>query len=240
MPVDLLHTLELSFHSICEVQIVFDPNSTTHSIGWRTRTIAALTGIGVLLAATPASAHHAMGSKLPANFFEGFLSGVAHPIIGIDHLAFVIASGLLAALLGQKGLWVPIAFAIAAMGGTQIHIMQWNLPAAETCIALSVLTFGLLLALKERPHPLLTIALAAIAGIFHGYAYGESIVGAQMTPLLAYLAGFTLIQLSIALLARYIGGTTLQAVSERPTLALRFAGFTICGIGAAFLATSIQ
>ncbi|MGD1951584.1 MAG: HupE/UreJ family protein [Leptolyngbyaceae cyanobacterium] len=49
----------------------------------------------------PALAHHPMGGKTPSSFIEGFLSGVGHPVIGLDHLIFVIASGLLAAAMGR-------------------------------------------------------------------------------------------------------------------------------------------
>ena len=34
------------------------------------------------------------------------------------------------------------------------------------------------------------LALFALAGLFHGYAYGEAIVGAESTPLGAYLATY--------------------------------------------------
>jgi urease accessory protein len=40
--------------------------------------------------------------------------------------------------------------------------------------------------------------LFVAAGIFHGYAYGESIIGAETTPLVAYMAGFACIQYSVA------------------------------------------
>src|SRR5262249_61127194 len=43
----------------------------------------------------PASAHHLMGGKLPGNAWEGFLSGLGHPIIGPDHFAFVVGVGLI-------------------------------------------------------------------------------------------------------------------------------------------------
>ena len=56
-----------------------------------------LAGIG-LFAITPAAlAHHPLGGRLPANLLEGLMSGLAHPIIGIDHFVFVMAAGLLAA-----------------------------------------------------------------------------------------------------------------------------------------------
>jgi urease accessory protein len=35
-----------------------------------------------------------MGGKTPSTFVDGILSGVGHPIIGPDHLAFVVALGI--------------------------------------------------------------------------------------------------------------------------------------------------
>ncbi len=36
------------------------------------------------------------GGKGVSNGIEGFVSGVAHPLIGVDHLAMIIAIGVLA------------------------------------------------------------------------------------------------------------------------------------------------
>jgi urease accessory protein len=193
----------------------------------------------LLIAIEPATAHHALAGKTPNNFFEGFMSGLAHPIIGLDHFAFVVAVGLLAALKNKQGILIPIAFILTTLVGTGIHLLGIDLPFPEIIISLSVLAFGILLAQKNRLNLLWLIAAAAVAGIFHGYAYGESIVGAQMTPLVAYLAGFAIIQLIIALIAFRVGKFTLKQVTERPSLSLRFAGFTIFGAGVAFLASAI-
>ena len=38
-----------------------------------------------------AIAHHPMGGNTPSTLWEGLLSGVGHPIIGFDHLAFIVA-----------------------------------------------------------------------------------------------------------------------------------------------------
>ncbi|MDY6936412.1 MAG: HupE/UreJ family protein [Cyanobacteriota bacterium] len=189
--------------------------------------------------AGPAFAHHPFGGKTPSNFVEGFFSGLGHPVVGIDHLTFVVAIGLLAATLGRRGLAIPVAFVLTATLGTGIHLMEVDLPALEIVISASVLGFGILLARQSLPNFALAVLGAAIAGIFHGYAYGEAIVGAEMNPLVAYLAGFTFIQLAIAFIAYAIGQFALKKVADRPSLALRFAGFTICGIGAAFLASFI-
>lgn len=207
---------------------------------WKTlaKTIPLLVGISILLSASPAAAHHAFGGKTPSNFFEGFLSGLAHPIIGLDHFAFVVAIGLLAAIK-ERGIFIPIAFVLTALAGTGIHLMSLDLPVPEVVISASVLVFGIMLALKNSPNSVLMIVLAAIAGLFHGYAYGESIVGAEMTPLVAYLAGFTLIQLAIALLSFQVSKSVMRPVTEQPNLVLRFAGFTIGGAGAAFLSSAI-
>ncbi len=181
----------------------------------------------------PALAHHAMASQTPTNMFEGFLSGLAHPVIGFDHLAFVVAVGLLAAQQGAS-LFFPVAFLLMALLGTGLHLQGVNLPAAEVGVALSVILFGALLLLNRRLSIPLLMVLGAIAGLFHGYAYGESIVGAGMAPLTAYLLGFTAIQLAIALGARQVG----LALAERKA-ALRFPAMAICAIGVVFLTGAI-
>ena len=187
----------------------------------------------------PASAHHFMGGKVPSNFLTGFLSGLAHPVIGLDHFAFVVAVGLLAALLGRQGLVIPVAFILATVGGTGIHLLRFDLPLPEVAIAAFLVLFGIWLAMTSRPNPWLLVGTAAAAGIFHGYAYGESIIGSQMTPLLAYLAGFALIQLAIAAGSYQIGCFMVKGVSDHRPQGLRVAGLILAGVGTAFLGTAL-
>lgn len=187
----------------------------------------------------PAYAHHAIGGKTPVNLFEGFLSGLAHPVIGLDHFAFVVAIGLLA--VGQRrGALIPAGFVVAAMLGTVIHVFQIDLPAAEVAIAVSVIIFGAMLVWRDRPHWLITLGLGAIAGLFHGYAYGEAIIGAQMFPLFAYLLGFTLIQYGVALVAFLVGNLALQKSTNSSPAWLRLSGLAICAIGVVFLTSSVM
>ncbi|MGK7877544.1 MAG: HupE/UreJ family protein [Xenococcaceae cyanobacterium] len=199
--------------------------------------------MGLLSFAQQAMAHHPFGGESPENFFQGLLSGIGHPVIGLDHLAFVIASGLLASGLNQ-GIFIPVAFVLATMVGTGIHLQAVDLPAAEIIISASVVVFGVLLAIrntKDNPSNSYTIALtavAAIAGIFHGYAYGEAIVGAEMTALVAYLAGFAITQLVIAVAALAIGKVILEEFASKPFPVMRFLGFAIGAIGVVFLTSS--
>ncbi len=193
--------------------------------------------IPLILLATPAAlAHHPMGKMTPDNFYGGFMSGLAHPVIGLDHLAFIVGVGLLGSL-SSWGMIIPIGFVLTSILGTVAHLMSIDLPVPELIISLSVLISGLMLAKGNLPKNLPGITLALIAGIFHGYAYGESIVGAETTPLFAYLAGFALIQTLIAF-GCYKWAKSLQNQSSpknSSSLIVRFIGCVIFGMGITFL-----
>jgi urease accessory protein len=205
------------------------PNFTLATKFW----VAGVAGLSGLALGAPALAHHPFGGSTPTTAIAAFLSGLGHPVIGLDHLAFVIIVGLLAAVMGL-GLMIPIAFTVAALAGTGLHLMGLNLPLPEVIISASVLLFGIFLALKQQPSTYLVMALTAIAGLFHGYAYGEAIVGANMGPLFAYLLGFASIQMVIGF-AAYTVAKRLHPNTETGALNLRFAGFAFAGIGLAFL-----
>ena len=73
-------------------------------------------------------------------------------------------------------------------------MISMDLPVPELVIAFSVISAGLLAMLrKELPTLLLGLGVAGF-GLFHGYAYGESIIGAETSPIVAYLIGLSLIQ----------------------------------------------
>lgn len=203
---------------------------------WQISILAILTNIIILVVSAPAIAHHPTGGKLPVGFFASFMSGLGHPIIGFDHFAFVVAVGLLSATKRQ-GILLPIAFVVAAMAGTGLHLIQLALPEVELFISGSILVFGLLLVRQNNLNLAVIMGLAASAGLFHGYAYGEAIFGAEMTELVAYLVGFTVIQLVIAITAFWLS-KTLQRSKQQYTF-LRSAGFVICGVGLAFLSSQI-
>lgn len=193
---------------------------------------------GVVSFVPPAQAHHPSGGGVPTTFWQGLLSGFGHPVIGLDHCAFVVALGVLAAFC-PRGLGAIAAFLGTALLGTVLHLHAVDLPAVEIAIAFSTLAFGLLVLF--RPANVVAIALsAAIAGLFHGYAYGESIIGAEPTPLVAYLIGFSAIQAAIALAAmayvRKIGDRANARAAFPTTVAL---GGLIAGVGLTFFAQSL-
>jgi urease accessory protein len=188
-----------------------------------------LAAAALVLSAAPAFAHHAMGGGLPSTFSQGLLSGLAHPVIGLDHLAFLIAVGV-AVGVGGLSLALPVVFVAASAIGVALHVNGMNLPGAELIVASSVVIVGVLLA-RGRELPLAAWgALFGLAGVAHGYAYGESIFGAEPTPLGAYLAGLVIIQSVIA-----VGAAVLWRRSgvEMSTIAPRLAGAVVVGVGLA-------
>jgi urease accessory protein len=182
--------------------------------------------------AAPALAHHVMGGRTPATFMEGVLSGLGHPVIGLDHLAAVIAVGCLAAA-HRSASALAIAFVVAMMGGVALHMLGMPVPGAEILVALSVLALGGLM-VRGRDIPAGTAAVAfAIVGAIHGYVLGESIYGAEPAPLYAYLLGLAVIQSLIALAAAHV---TRSVARRSPDLSpVRLVGAGIAGIGLAVL-----
>ena len=192
---------------------------------------AALSVIPFFLMTASASAHHVMGGKIPTTFAEGFLSGLGHPVIGPDHLAFLLAIGV-AVGGGGLSLVLPLLFVVASAIGVTLHVNGVNLPGAEIVVAVSVLFAGFLIA-RGRALPVsLWALLFAAAGLFHGYAFGESIFGAERSPLHAYLLGLIIVQSALTV------GTALfvrRRAGGVSAIAPRLAGAVIIGVGLATL-----
>jgi len=195
-------------------------------------------GLLAFFSAAPAFAHHAMDGQVPNTLATGLISGLAHPVIGLDHLAFILAAGLLAAPRA-RGLVLPLAFVIASAVGTMLHVNSVDLPAGEIGVAVSVLLLGVLLVAPRKIEDGLFAAILALSGLFHGYAFGESIVGAEATPLISYLIGLAAIQYGIA--AGVAVAWRVLAKSHAPLLPQisRIAGAAVAVVGAVFLAMNI-
>lgn len=188
--------------------------------------------IALILLAEPAMAHHVMGGKTPVTFMQGILSGLGHPIIGIDHFAAVVAVGCLAAA-HRAAAALAAGFVLAMMVGVALHVQGATVPGAEILVALTVIGLGAtMLASGRLPVPT-ALALFVLAGLIHGYALGESIYGAEPTPLYAYLLGLAVIQYAVALAAMSVARTIMGR--DARLSALRLAGAGIAGIGLAVL-----
>jgi len=192
----------------------------------------------LLLSSGSAFAHHAMDYQMPQTFVQGLLSGFGHPIIGPDHLAFILAIGLIGTLFA-RGYLLPLAFVAATLAGCAIHLAEWNLPVVEPVVSGTVILGGALLALYRAMDVRVFAGFMALAGLFHGYAYGESIVGAETTPLAAYLIGFAVIQAAIALAAFGLGKALLAKRATAAVGSLRVFGGLIAAAGVYFFASAL-
>lgn len=184
------------------------------------------------LTAPEAFAHHVMGGAMPATFKDGLLSGFGHPIIGLDHFAAVVAVGCLAAAHGAAVALV-FGFVVAMMAGVVLHLYGAPLPATEIWVALSVIALGAVLLRRTQIGTPVALALFAATGLVHGYALGESIYGAEPTPLYAHLVGLAIVQSAIALAA--MGLTRMAASRSADVSIVRLVGAGIAGVGFAIL-----
>lgn len=176
----------------------------------------------MMMIAEPAWAHHPMGGKLPETFLQGLLSGFGHPVIGIDHLAAIVGVGILAALAGRSAA-VVLAFSVSVIAGVGLHLSGIDLPASELFVGLTTLLIGALVILRQSMSAGRALLLFALAGLVHGYALGESIVGAEASPLVAYLLGLLIMQTAI-------GVVVYAAVRSLTLWPARTTGLTVVGV----------
>jgi urease accessory protein len=168
----------------------------------------AATGTAVLLAPALAFAHHPTGGMTPQTFGHGLLSGIGHPVLGPDHLAFIIGIGVLMAV-SRRWQWLPAAFVATLIPGVLLHAASIDIGPAEVIVALSVALVGLAVLNEDRMPAALVIGAVMAAGLFHGHAFGETIVGAEPAPIIAYLAGLSAMIAATTLAVAWVGRQVL-------------------------------
>jgi urease accessory protein len=165
----------------------------------------------------------------------GFLSGLYHPISGLDHVLAMVAVGIWGAQLGSPAVWaLPVTFPIVMALGGMLGLLGVPVPGVEVGIGLSALALGAMVALEKRPTLIVAGALVAFFAIFHGYAHGTELPEGQNG--LAYSIGFV-----IATGTLHAVGIALGLVHkwERGRLALRGIGALIALAGAWFVWTAV-
>lgn len=145
--------------------------------------LPAAAGLWLLLAASTAGAHVQAGQA------AGFLTGLAHPVSGLDHVLAMIAVGLWGAQLGAPAIWLlPVTFPLVMALGGFFGLVGLPLPGVEVGIALSAVALGLMVASASRPPLWLAAVLVAFFAVFHGHAHGTELPDGQSG--LTYSVGF--------------------------------------------------
>ena len=82
----------------------------------------------------------------------GFAGGFAHPLLGPDHIAAMLAVGLWGAFLGMPAMLIlPVVFPLVMALGGVLGILGIPLPGIEIGIAVSAIVLGLMVALAAKP-----------------------------------------------------------------------------------------
>jgi urease accessory protein len=162
---------------------------------------------------------------------SGFLSGVHHPISGLDHVLAMIAVGLWGAQLGAPAIWVlPVAFPMVMALGGMMGLLGIPLPGTEYGIAASMILLGGVVLFELKPPLWVAAVLVSFFAIFHGHAHGTELPPGQDG--LLYSMGFVCatgclhgIGVSIGLVHRWTWGQMF----------LRLSGGFISAMGMYFL-----
>jgi urease accessory protein len=147
----------------------------------------------------------------------GFLSGLAHPVSGLDHVLAMVAVGLWGAQLGAPAIWVlPVVFPIMMAFGGLLGLMGIGLPGVELGIALSAVVLGALILGAIRLPLAAALLVVAFFAVFHGHAHGTEMSAGQSAIL--YSLGFVIatgllhaVGIAIGLIQRWdLGGQALR------------------------------
>jgi urease accessory protein len=204
------------------------PSTAAH--GARSWLIPAGLGLGLIslgLVAPPAQAHHLMElSHSAPSPITGFLSGLAHPILGLDHLLFLCSLSLVG--LHQRARWM---LALLAMGllGSWVGLRLPGLPFAEAAVAFSLVVVAMVW-LRQWPKALLLPAIA-----LHGYVLSHTVLGWSRAPLAFYGVGLMVSQGALLLLSLTVLRSLADGLSPQRR-SLLCAGLIGCGAAWTFSA----
>lgn len=190
------------------------------------RTINRTLTLAALMLVTPIAGAHTFGAE-----GAGFMAGVLHPLIGLDHLLALIGAGLWAGWLGGRARYLlPGGFLAGMLGGALLAWGGFAVPLVEPMVAVSVLVFGVLAASAARPSAVVgTVILFAFA-LFHGHAHGTELPQAAQATL--YVLGFLLTSALVQLAAVRL---SIGLRSGRLSAFARIAGGAVAAVGGGWL-----
>ncbi len=181
-----------------------------------------------LFSTAPALAHHpfGMGESSELSGWQALLSGIGHPLLGPDHLLFMLGIALVGQKRAKKWIFPLLAVGLAGSALVQLQPLPDLLaPWAEALVSLSLAIEGLIILNRLSPKCLLPMFA------LHGYLLGSTIVGAEPTPLIGYFSGLLLSQMALLLLVAAVSQRSINWLGTNGRLLT--AGVWI-GIGSAF------
>jgi urease accessory protein len=165
----------------------------------------------------------------------GFVTGLSHPVSGLDHVLAMVAVGMWGAQLGKPALWLlPIAFPMVMALGAMLGLMGIPVPGVELGIAISALVLGIMVLTSARPPLAVALILVGFFAVFHGNAHGTELPAGESG--LLYSIGFV-----IATGLLHAVGITIGLIQHWPKgkLALRAGGAVVAGFGCFFILEAV-
>ncbi len=162
---------------------------------------------------------------------HSFMEGLVHPF-GPDHLLAMVAVGVWSvSTLPQGKAWQgPATFLLALIVSAGLGAMGVTLPFLEQGVSLSVVLFGAMLLLAQKPMPpVIGLGLIAAASSLHGLAHGSE---TPETGFAGYAVGFL-----ITTAVLHASGVGI-GLAIRRWLAAR-SGLALGGLGAALGAAGV-
>lgn len=174
----------------------------------------------LFLTASPADAHIIGGS--------GFSSGISHPFLGLDHLLAMIAVGIIGIQIGGKAKWlVPLSFVIFMTYGVILAISGIQIPSIGTGIALSLLVFGVTIAMSKKYPLIFAVACTGLFALFHGHTHGTEMT--SVTSPILFISGMIISTTLLHLTGLFIGNYAKKtAITSK---LLRYSGALISLFG---------
>ena len=186
-------------------------------------TVRGLSLVALSLFAGFAQAHTGHGTS-------GVAEGLAHPL-GADHLLAMVAVGIwsVSALPERKAWWGPATFMLALVLSAALGAAGVSVPFLEQLIALSVVAFGLMLALSRQKMPVaLGLGLVALAASLHGLAHGAE---TPATGFAAYAVGFMACTATLHFGGVALGLGVRKFLAEKATWVMAGLGTLCSGAG---------
>ncbi len=161
----------------------------------------------------------------------GFVSGLLHPVSGLDHVLAMVAVGLWGAQLGQPAMWLlPVAFPMMMAMGGMLGLIGVPLPGIEVGIAVSAVVLGALILGEMKVPPAAALGIVAFFAVFHGHAHGTELAPGQNA--LLYSLGFVIVTGTLHAVGIALG---LMHRWNAGRVALRCAGSLVLAGGLFFL-----
>lgn len=158
---------------------------------------------------------------------DGLATGILHPLSGIDHLAAMIAVGILGVTQGGRAVWqFPLTFVCMMVSGALMAGAGLPLVAVEPAIVLSAIALGTMIMTSLQFRTAIGLSIIGLFALFHGHAHGTE--GVSGTGWMNFVIGFVL-----ATAALHLAGIACAVAARGYAVTFRrSAGLVIAGAGA--------